>query len=144
MLSRVLLPQLHLSATTFEHCNMTNDHEQVARWQDDLLPHMVDRLAHERPDIEYAEWVTGSNVVAINYAQLANIVNGLAWWLVKQLGGPGPHGPNPDVLTYVGPNDVRYSALALAAVKAGYVVRICILPIVTLIYLWYVANQVRI
>lgn len=106
---------------------MANEHEQAARWQDDLLPHVVDRLARERPDAEYAEWVTGSDVVVINYAQLASIVNGLAWWLVEQLGGPGPHGPAPDVLTYVGPNDVRYSALVLAAIKAGYVVRICLL-----------------
>lgn len=107
---------------------MTNEHGQVAQWQDNLLPHIVDRLARERPGTEYAEWVTGSNVVTIHYAQLANIMNGLAWWLVEQLGGPGPHGLHPDVLTYVGPNDVRYSALVLAAVKTGYVVRIYILP----------------
>lgn len=99
-----------------------HEHEQVAQWQDALLPHVVDRLALERPEAAYAEWVTGASVVTINYAQLANIVNGLAWWLVDQLGGPGSHGPHPEVLTYVGPNDVRYSALVLAAVKTGYVV----------------------
>ncbi|ROV92215.1 hypothetical protein VMCG_09323 [Cytospora schulzeri] len=107
---------------------MTNEHAEVARWHDDLLPHVVDRLARERPHTEYAEWVTGSSVVAVNYAQLANIVNGLAWWLVEQLGGPGPYGPHADVLTYVGPNDVRYSALVLAAIKTGYVVRILLSP----------------
>lgn len=101
---------------------MATQHEQVAQWQDALLPHVVDRLAVETPEAAYAEWVTGSSVVSINYAQLANIVNGLAWWLVDQLGGTGSYGPHPQVLTYVGPNDVRYGALALAAVKTGYVV----------------------
>ncbi|KAI1500357.1 acetyl-CoA synthetase-like protein [Biscogniauxia marginata] len=97
------------------------DHERVARSRDDLLPHVVDRLARERPEAVYGEWVTGSSVVAITYAQFGNVINGLAWWLVEQLGGPGSYGPDPDVLTYVGPNDVRYSALVLAAIKAGYV-----------------------
>ncbi|KAK7745063.1 putative NRPS-like protein biosynthetic cluster [Cytospora paraplurivora] len=88
---------------------------------DELLPNVVDRLARERPDAEYAEWVTATSVVAITYKQLANIINGLSWWLVEQL-GPGPHGPNRDVLAYVGPNDVRYGALVLAAIKTGYVI----------------------
>ncbi|KAH9993902.1 putative NRPS-like enzyme [Xylariaceae sp. FL0662B] len=100
---------------------MINEHERVAQWQDDALPHVVDRLAHERPDAVYGEWVTGSSVMAITYAQLGNTVNGLARRLVDQLGGPGRYGLHPDVLTYVGPNDVRYSTLVLAAAKAGYV-----------------------
>lgn len=84
---------------------MTNEHERIAAWQDEILPRVVDRLGHIRPDAVSGEWITGSNVVAIRYSQLANIVNGLALWLVKEL-GPGRHGPDPDVLTYVGPNDV--------------------------------------
>lgn len=108
---------------------MATKHESVAQWQDDLLPHIVDRLARETPDVQYAEWVTGSGVVAITYGQLSNIINGLAWWLVEQLGGPGAYGSNPEVLTYVGTNDVRYSALVLAAAKAGYVVRVFSWPV---------------
>jgi len=100
----------------------TTDHERVARCRDDLIPHAVDRLARERPDAQYAEWVTGDSVIVVTYAQLANLVNGLAWWLVDRLGGPGSYGPDAEVLTYVGPNDARYGALVLAAIKAGYVV----------------------
>ncbi|KAI1247026.1 hypothetical protein MGN70_010911 [Eutypa lata] len=96
------------------------EHERVARCQGDLLPHVVDRLARERPNAKYGEWATESNVVTITYAQLANAINGLAGWLVEQL-GPGRYGTHPDVLTYVGPNDARYSALVLAAIKTGYV-----------------------
>lgn len=101
---------------------MPNDHERIAEWQDSLLTQAVDRLGHARPDAVYGKWMSGSSTVAISYAQLANIVNGLATWLVKEL-GPGRQAPKTNVLTYVGPNDVRYSALVLAAVKAGYVVR---------------------
>lgn len=54
----------------------------------------------------------------ITYAKLANVINGLAWFLVEQL-GPGK---DNEVLTYVGPNDVRLAALVLAAIKAGYAV----------------------
>jgi acyl-coenzyme A synthetase/AMP-(fatty) acid ligase len=103
---------------------MATEHEKSAQWQNDLLPHVVDRLARERPDAVYGAWVTDSSVVAITYAQLSSIVNSLAWWLVEQLGGPGDYGLQPEVLTYVGPNDVRYSALVLAAAKTGYVVRV--------------------
>ncbi|KAI1812806.1 putative NRPS-like enzyme [Poronia punctata] len=99
----------------------TTEHERAAQWKDDLIPHVVDRLARERPDARYAEWVTGDSVVVVTYSQLANMINGLAWWIVRQLGGPGSFGSGAEVLTYVGPNDARYGALVLAAIKAGYV-----------------------
>lgn len=102
---------------------MATQHSKTARWQGDLLPHIVDRLASETPDAIYALWpVAPASYQAgfreINYGQLANIVNGLAWWIVEQLGT----GDGEQVLTYIGPNDVRYCALVLAAVKTGYVV----------------------
>ncbi|KAI0798993.1 putative NRPS-like enzyme [Xylaria sp. FL0064] len=100
----------------------TADHERAARYQDDLIPHVVDRLACERPGAVYAEWVTATGLVTVNYAQLANMINGLAWCIVNRLGGRGSYGPDAEVLTYLGPNDARYGALVLAAIKAGYVV----------------------
>lgn len=100
---------------------MATQHQRVAQ-QDKLLPHAVDLLAVELPNAEYGEWVTASEVTAITYRQLASIVNGLAWSLAEQLGGSGHSKPQREVLAYVGPNDVRYSALVLAAVKAGYTV----------------------
>ena len=102
---------------------MPLEHERTAQWQNSLLPHVVERLARETPDAKYGEWVAESHVVVITYSQLANIINGLAWLLVEQLNGPGNYGSHPEVLAYVGPNDVRYSALVLAAAKAGYTVR---------------------
>ncbi|CAJ2510882.1 Uu.00g065070.m01.CDS01 [Anthostomella pinea] len=102
---------------------MATDHAQTARWQDDLLPHIIDRLARERPDGIYGLWPVAPDSYAagfrtVTYAQLANAVNGLAWWLVQHL-GPSQQSR---VLAYVGPNDVRLVALGLAAIKAGYTV----------------------
>ncbi|KAG6368282.1 hypothetical protein INS49_002486 [Diaporthe citri] len=60
-------------------------HEDVAQWQDALISHVVDRLAHGRRSAEYGEWVMGSIVVSITYLQLVNVIDGLAWWLLDQL-----------------------------------------------------------
>ncbi|KAJ5531965.1 acetyl-CoA synthetase-like protein [Penicillium frequentans] len=60
--------------------------------------------------MSYDEWYN-----AITYKALANAINGIAHWLTKSL-GPG-HG---EILAYLGPNDLRYPALVLGAVKAGY------------------------
>ncbi|KAL6884739.1 putative NRPS-like enzyme [Trichoderma evansii] len=98
------------------------DHEAIARWQDDLLPHIVDRLSEGRPDGVYSVWATAtSGLRTITYRQLANAVNGLAAWLASELGPPASTNTNAEVLTYVGAQDVRYVVLLLAAVKAGYV-----------------------
>lgn len=91
----------------------------------ELWPHIVDRLAKEQPEATYGLWPVAIDCYdagfrAITYGQLANIVNGLAWWIVKELGaGDAKDG---DVLTYIGLNDVRLSAMILASVKAGYTV----------------------
>lgn len=88
-----------------------------------MLPHVVDRLAKERPDTVYGLWPVApasydAGFLTITYAKLANVINGLAWFLVEQLGPGKDH----EVLAYVGPNDVRLSALGLGAIKAGYAV----------------------
>lgn len=89
-----------------------------------LLPHLVDRLALEKPDAIYVEYPKSATsyddgFYQITFRDFANVINGLTWWLTKNL-GPG----NGEVLPYIGPNDVRYPALVLATVKAGYAVRI--------------------
>ncbi|KAK6212633.1 putative NRPS-like protein biosynthetic cluster [Pestalotiopsis sp. IQ-011] len=87
----------------------------------DLPPHIVDRVARESPDTIYGLWPIeptsyDAGFRTITYAQLANVVNGLAWWIEEHL-GPGR---SNQMLTYVGPNDFRVSALVLASIKAGY------------------------
>ncbi|KAI1379850.1 putative NRPS-like enzyme [Hypoxylon crocopeplum] len=94
---------------------MATQHAHVSGWQNDLLPHIVDRLAHGLWPVAPASYEAGFRKVT--YAHLANIVNGLAWWLVDQLGT----GQKGEALTYVGPNDVRLTAFVIAAIKSGYV-----------------------
>ncbi|GAP88342.1 putative NRPS-like enzyme [Rosellinia necatrix] len=100
---------------------MAGDRPSNALWRQFTLPQLVDRFAHEKPDSVYGSWPVDPNsysagVRNITYAHLSNIVNGLAWWLVKQL-GPDRQG---EVLAYVGPNDVRFTALLLATIKTGH------------------------
>ncbi|KAH8426117.1 uncharacterized protein LDX57_003859 [Aspergillus melleus] len=87
----------------------------------ELLPHIVDHYAKVKPDALYAEYPKSPLTYEHGYRQvtfqgLANAVNGLAAWLTEKL-GPG----NGEILSYVGANDVRYPALVLGAIKAGYV-----------------------
>ncbi|KAI1826125.1 putative NRPS-like enzyme [Xylaria intraflava] len=101
---------------------MATDNVSRRSWRERSIPQVVDQLASENPDAVYGIWPVqpdsySAGVRTITYGQLANIVNGLAWWLVKQL-GPS----QKEVLTYVGPNDVRFTALTLAAFKTGYAI----------------------
>ncbi|KAF7948079.1 uncharacterized protein EAE97_003490 [Botrytis byssoidea] len=50
------------------------------------------------------EWVSEDSVLAIIFAQLASIIDGLAWLLVEQLGSLGRYGANPELLAYAGTN----------------------------------------
>ncbi|KIW16413.1 hypothetical protein PV08_06465 [Exophiala spinifera] len=86
-----------------------------------LLNHVVDRRAKDTPDSVYAEYpisTTGydEGFLQVTYADFANVINGLAWWLHNTI-GPGI---NFETLAYIGPLDIRYNALLLGAVKAGY------------------------
>ena len=88
-----------------------------------LIPNLVDQRAQTEPERLYAEYpvLTGSyeqGYRKISYRDFANAINGMAWWLYNTLG------PRSDieVLAYIGPNDLRYPALVLGAVKAGFVV----------------------
>ncbi|PYI07034.1 acetyl-CoA synthetase-like protein [Aspergillus sclerotiicarbonarius CBS 121057] len=85
-----------------------------------LVPHIVDHYATVKPEAIYAEYPVSlvtyeDGYRPITFKAFANAVNGIAWWLVEKL-GPG----NGEILAYVGPNDLRYPALVLGAVKAGY------------------------
>lgn len=126
----------------------TTVHSKISKWQDDLLPHIVDRLARETPEATFGIWPVDltsyeKGIYTISYAQLANIVNGLAWWIVKEL-QPGQSNP---IFTYVGPNDVRITAIGIASVKAGCSVSGCPLTILVCysllirIYIYFFPHQ---
>ena len=87
----------------------------------DLVPHLVDQRARLTPEATFAEYPVSPSSYSegfrkISYRDFANAVNGAAQWLTQIL-GPGK---DLDTLAYMGPNDIRYPALILGAVKAGY------------------------
>ncbi len=103
---------------------MATSHAQISNWRNELVPHIVDHLARVTPEAPYALYPVSpvsydDGYRTITYKDFANAINGLAWWLNKTLGKPSVEF---EVLAYIGPNDIRYTALLLAAVKAGYVV----------------------
>jgi thioester reductase-like protein len=90
------------------------------RPEEELLPHIVDHYAKFKPDQLYAEYprspaTYNEGFRPITYRAFANAINGIAWWLTETLGRG-----NGEPLAYTGPNDLRYPALVLGAVKAGY------------------------
>ena len=87
----------------------------------EILVNIVDDIAMRRPSAPFtyypilpASYAAGYR--CITYGMFANIVNGLAHWIVSEF-GPGR---NHEALGYVGGNDVRYNAFIFACVKAGY------------------------
>ncbi|KAI1747666.1 hypothetical protein F4782DRAFT_417041 [Xylaria castorea] len=92
----------------------------TSRWQEATLPQLVNQLAREKPQSVYGTWPVdpisySAGVRTITYRQLEDIINSLAWFLTDQLSDPRPG----QILAYIGPNDVRFTALLLAAVKTG-------------------------
>ncbi|KAJ5263339.1 NRPS-like enzyme [Penicillium angulare] len=84
------------------------------------FPTLIDHYVKTKPDAIYAEYPINPTSYdegyrKITYKSFGNAVNGLAKFLVESL-GPG----NGEVLAYVGPNDIRYPALVVGALKSGY------------------------
>lgn len=95
----------------------------------DLIPNLVDKRAALTPHNVYAEYPNSPLTYDLGYrsfrfTDLANAVNGIAWWLHRTLGPSHTF----ETLAYIGPNDIRYPAIILGAVKAGYAVRGPTLP----------------
>lgn len=82
------------------------------------MPNLVDHYAEVKPDDLYAEYPVKpmnyeDGYKQITYKAFANSINGVAHWLTETLS------ENDEILAYLGPNDLRYPALVLGAVKAG-------------------------
>lgn len=87
-----------------------------------LLPQLIDERAdanHRRPfaSIPRSQFVE-DGFTDISYRTFANAINRCAHWLVQSLGRPS----STEAIAYLAAPDLRYQILAMAAVKAGYVV----------------------
>lgn len=85
-----------------------------------LIPQIIDELAGANPRKVFASYPISPNLQDgfrdVNYLQLANAINTCAWWIEGQVG----KGHNFETLAYIGPSDLRYAILTIAAIKAGY------------------------
>lgn len=52
----------------------------------------------------------------VTFGEYANAINRTAQWLVDELG----QGQDFPTIAYIGPNDVRYTVILAASVKAGF------------------------
>lgn len=95
-----------------------------------LLPSLVDQVATQDPDRECFQIPRSSEPSdgwkRISWKDMANAVNRAAHRIVELCGQPEP-GSFPTI-AYIGPNDVRYTVIMVASVKAGYKVRLFLEP----------------
>ncbi|KAA6414504.1 MAG: hypothetical protein FRX48_01253 [Lasallia pustulata] len=86
-----------------------------------LIPSTIDHIAEVNPSKVFGSLpVSNTDLEAgfkdLTYGQVANAINGVAWWLERELGRSHSY----ETLAYLAPNDFRYPIFAVAAVKAGY------------------------
>ncbi|KAL8949996.1 MAG: hypothetical protein Q9222_003939 [Ikaeria aurantiellina] len=85
-----------------------------------LLPQVLDALAISDADRIYASVPKSTDLADgfrnLTMLQMATAVNHLAWWLDLQLGKSSTF----ETISYLGPPDIRYAIIFLAAVKCGY------------------------
>lgn len=87
-----------------------------------LIPTVIDELALQEPERIIYEYLKGNKatdgIVKVRMADYANAINRTAWWLESELGKCTTF----EALGYIGPGDLRYFILAVAAIKVGYIV----------------------
>ncbi|KAJ6033651.1 hypothetical protein N7444_011422 [Penicillium canescens] len=86
-----------------------------------LLPRAVDDLALTSASGIFCVHPISSDISegwqSITFKRLAGAVNGLAWWIEKNIG----QSKSFEVLAYIGANDIRYAIFFLACLKTGHV-----------------------
>jgi len=84
-----------------------------------LLPKIIDFNAEAHPAKLYAIFpkseMLSDGLYEFTYKQFADSINHISWWLDESLG----RNQSSDTVAYIGPKDIRYSILAVAAIKTG-------------------------
>ena len=88
-----------------------------------LIPHLIDDIAHNVPSRTFCSLAKSSDVSDgfnnVSYGAFANAINCLARWMEENLGKTS----TIETLSYIGPPDLRYIILTIAAQKTGYKAR---------------------
>ncbi|KAL8643143.1 MAG: hypothetical protein Q9226_008429 [Calogaya cf. arnoldii] len=85
-----------------------------------LIVQLIDYVAQTSPDrcfcLVPAADLAKNGFEEVSYGQMANAINRVAWWLREHFDRP----VGTESLGYIGPPDLRYTLLTLAAQKAGF------------------------
>jgi len=85
-----------------------------------LIPALIDELATTDAARVFASFPRTTNIEDgfedTTYGELARAINKCAWWMEHTL----KRSEKFETLQYVGPQDLRYVILLLAAIKTGY------------------------
>ena len=88
-----------------------------------LIPHLIDDIAHNDPSRTFCSLAKSSDISDgfkdVSYGAFANAINCLAWWIEENLGKTSTF----ETVSYIGPPDLRYIVLTIAAQKTGYKAR---------------------
>ena len=90
-----------------------------------LIVNLIDAYATDDPNRVWVSIPKDNDDLArgfmdINFKQFANAINHAAKWVEASVSN---HGAPFETLAYIGPKDLRYPILAVAAVKCG--VQVC-------------------
>lgn len=86
-----------------------------------LIASRIEELAQHEPE---RVWLSipssrpSDGFKDITWTTGANAIDRAAWWIQSTLG----KGKGESTLAYIGPQDMRYLILLVAAIKAGYIV----------------------
>ena len=87
-----------------------------------LIPTLVDEIAQSDPHRPFISIPKSQDLrdgyKDISYSEIAKAVDRCAWWIEKELG----RSLISKTLFYIGPTDIRYIVVLLAASKAGHAV----------------------
>ncbi len=85
-----------------------------------LIISVINQIAEEEPEVAWIVAPASDVSHNLNYRQFANAINGVSWWLEREIGRG--NGFTSLIFFGTGGGDVRYPILLLGAVKAGYYV----------------------
>lgn len=108
------------TSTPLSHDNRPDTSRGEVPYGSRLLPQVVDELARSNPGRIYAIIPLSSNLSQgfrdVTMLQLSQAVNKCAYWIEHIL----ERNTLFETVSYIGPSDLRYAVVFLAAIKCGY------------------------
>lgn len=88
-----------------------------------LLPTLIDHYAASQPERTFVAVPVSTDLREgwrdVSYLTYSRAINWCSWWIEEHLG----RGEDFETISYMGPLDLRYLIILMAATKTGYTVR---------------------